>query len=143
MFIEKRVYLIGLQNRLTARNAFIVENSFVPRVEKMLWGSSNYYESLLVGRRKYLLVFAEEVMLERCVEELRFVSSVKDVTEQIVDGNYDRIVKWFDVETFYRLYEAHYLNNCPVEFARSRIKAMGDKSRYIDYKILYDNNETV
>lgn len=140
-FKEKRVWLIKMQSRLTATNAYMVDNSFIPKVNKILDFDDGFVERKDIGRTRFLMILADVDTLNSCLKVLKYVSSYTDITEQIVDGNYEKIVKHFDVEKFYRLYENDYLNNCSVSFATARIKEMESKSRYIDHQILFLNNE--
>tara|TARA_B100000508_G_C11464534_1_gene280925 strand:- start:5281 stop:5952 length:672 start_codon:yes stop_codon:yes gene_type:complete len=109
-FKEKRVWLVKMQNRLTATNAFMIDNSFIPKVKEILIENDGYIERKDIGRHRYLMIHSDAETLDCCIKELTFVSSYRDVTEQIVKGDYDKTVKLFDIEYFYRLYEADYLN---------------------------------
>ena len=142
-FKEKRVYLIRQANKLTATNALVLDNLKLPKIKELIANDDGHYQGLLIDNRKYYLLYASERIINLCAETLAFIHSYIDVTEQIVSGDYDKIVKNFDVERFYREYETYYVANCPVGYARKKIIELGDKSRYLDHKILFMNNEEI
>jgi len=142
-FKEKRVFLIRQVNKLTATNALVLDNFKLPKVQELITEDDGHYQELLIGNRKYYMLYASERIINLCVETLAFIHSYTDVTEQILRGDYDKIVKNFDVERFYREYETYYIANCPVGYARKKIIELGDKSRYLDHKILFLNNEEI
>ena len=138
-FEEKRIYLIGLYNDLTATNAMVMDKFKIPKVKELIKENGGHIDLVNYRGRKYYMLFADEGVIEFCMDIMTFVYSQIDVTEQIVSGNYNKIVRCFDVEKFYRKYEAYYLNNCTVEYAKKNIRFMGKNSRYLDYKVLFNH----
>jgi hypothetical protein len=142
-FKEKRVFLIRQVKKLTATNALVIDNFKLPKVQELIANDDGHYQELLIDNRKYYMLYASERIINLCIETLAFINSYTDVTEQIVNGDYNKIVKNFDVERFYKEYETYYLANCPVDYARKKIIEFGDKSRYIDHKIMFMHNEEI
>lgn len=109
-FKEKRVWLVKMQSRLTATNAYMIHNSFIPKIKNLLFEADGHFERKDIGHNIYLIIFSDAETLNSCLEELKYISNYRDVTEQVIDGNYNKVVKRFNVENFYRLYETDYLN---------------------------------
>tara|TARA_B100000508_G_scaffold141096_1_gene146791 strand:+ start:1368 stop:1988 length:621 start_codon:yes stop_codon:yes gene_type:complete len=109
-----------MQSRLTATNAFMIDKSFIPKVKELIAESAGYIERNDIGRNRYLLIFSDAKTLDCCLNVLKFVSKYYDVTEDIVEGDYNKVVKRFDVEKFYRIYEVNYLNKLITDAMLSR-----------------------
>ncbi len=142
-FKEKRVFLIRQANKLTATNALVLDNLKLPKIKELIANDDGHYQELLIDNRKYYMLYATQRTINLCLETLALIHSYIDVTEQILSGDYDKVVVNFDVELFYQKYETHYITNCPVGYARKKIIELGDKSRYLDHKILFMNNEEI
>lgn len=144
-FDEKRIYLLILANNLTATNARMLFEYHIPDCQRLIEDSGGVFEKKTHEKTTYLMILCDSKVLRQVADKLLYIVVSNDITDKLVNDNdyifNPKIMRSFDYVKFEHLFKQDYRLNTPIEVAKKRIREMGNKSRYIDYQIMYDHNE--
>jgi hypothetical protein len=100
------------------------------------------WEQLSQGKSTFIMCLCDHFMKDEIEETIQFVVKSEDITDYLVNEDkyifMPRQTRKFNYQKFENAYKDRYLKEATIVHARKMIKALGDKSRIIDYKLLYE-----
>lgn len=143
---EKRIFILQLSSKLTASSARILFGSRLPFSRHKVLMQGGVWELLTQDKSTFVMCLCDNILLKEIEDALQFVIKSEDVTNKLVNED-DYIFKPSQIKQFNYLklekaYEEVYLKEATVDYARKMIQALGNRSRYIDHKVLFMHGET-
>lgn len=89
------------------------------------------------------MMICTRLLLVEIEDLLQYVVKTSDITPNLVnESDYVLVpsaIAAFDYVKFEKAYTEIYLKEAPIEYAQKMIEALGNKSRYIDHKVVYSH----
>jgi len=145
MYQEKRIYLLQISSHLTASSAQVLLGSRLPLCREKVLFEEGIWEQVIQGKKTYIMMLCRSKLLNDIEDILQYVVKTIDITSNLVnESDYvltPRLISDFDYVKFEKTYTTLYLRNTPLKYAQKMIDALGDKSRYIDHKVVYNHQK--
>lgn len=98
------------------------------------------WEQINQDKSSFIMYLCSPKLKMDIEDTIQFIIKSEDITDKLVnESEYvfkPSVIKEFDYVKFEKVYIEQYLEKATVQHARTMIQALGDKSRYIDHKLL-------